>query len=246
MTTVRTLRKNPSRWASAAGKLRLAMLTLLVPTLLLSVETASAQQDSTHWLHNRALPPGAIGSQRLLRGGPLLGYNQPVQLKGPKGVTLSFSSGGGFSTPYNEQLTTSLQIGSIYRFRATDIAGYPGIEVYPTIELVDRLYPPAGKENQFPIMIELTLDDLQLAAEGALVTRIVYVEDPKTAMPIEQKEEQLWFEAKATDDPLVLADELGRPVAIVRIGSRDSGVANYQSRFADPIELVDHTVNSHR
>ena len=96
------------------------------------------------------------------------------------------------------------------------------MDIYPTIELIDRLYPPPGLALRFPIPIELTQDELELAAGGAFVTRVIYVEDPLHALPVARhaKGEQPWIEAPAGEDPLVTADRNGRPVAILRIGSR--------------------------
>ena len=59
-----------------------------------------------------------------------------------------------------------LTIGPVYRFRVTEIPGQPGLEIFPTVELIDRLYPPPGQALRFPVPIELTQDELLMAAEG--------------------------------------------------------------------------------
>ena len=212
------------------------LLALLLLASLPSLPL-SAEEPATHWLHAGAMPPGAIGAQRLLRGGPLYGYSQPVELRAPSGISLS---NGGEPMVASERLLVGLEVGGVYRFRAEGVPGFPGVAVYPSVELIDRLYPPPGKEQQFPVPIDLTLEDLRLAAEGAFVTRVVYVEDPRTALPIEQNDEQQWFEARAGDDPLVLAGELGRPIAIVRIGSRIAPPPGPDCRFGSPIRLATH------
>ncbi len=227
------------------GKRLLAMLVMFGTSATLSAQTASQQ----HWLHAGVMPPGAIGAQRLLRGGPLSGLSslsqaiQPVELRGPKGITLSATNGAGYSTPHAERLLVGLRIGAVYRFQAVGVPGFPGVQVYPSVELIDRLSPPPGKENEFPVPIELTLDDLRLAAEGAFVTKVVYVEDPQTALPVEEKNGQQRFDARAGDDPLILAGELGRPIAIVRIGSRGRAPSYTGQQFASPIELASHEDN---
>ena len=212
----------------------MALLAGLLPSLPLS-----AQPPQAHWLHASAMPPGAIGSQRLLRGGPLLGYTQPVELRVPEGIELSTADRSAAASPDDGQLKVGLSVGPVYRFRAVGIPGFPGIEVYPTVELTDRLYPPRGKELEFPVKVELTLDDLRLAAQGALVTKVVYVEDPLTALPFEQADQQQRFDARPGDDPLVLADQLGRPIAIVRVGARKPNMGN-DPRFASPVVLAQH------
>ena len=79
--------------------------------------------------------------------------------------------------------------------------------------------------------VELTATDLDLAARGMYVTRVIYVEDPAQALPIEEIEGQMWFEAGRAEDPLEVADRVGRPIAILRIGGRDLRTAPSDPRF---------------
>ncbi|WP_146402116.1 hypothetical protein [Pseudobythopirellula maris] len=163
------------------------------------------------------------------------GPTQPVELRLPSGAAASdMAPGGGFSSPHAERLLVGLTIGPVYRFKVSGVPNYPDVEVYPSVELIDHLSPPPGKELEFPVPVELTSEELQMAARGAFVTRVIYVEDPTTALPVEQSEEQAWFEARPGDDPLVLADQLGRPIAILRIGSRAPVGANPAFGFHAP------------
>ena len=167
------------------------------------------------------MPPGAIGSQQLLRGGPLPGYFQPVEVRGPQGTEISTAEQGSFqaSTPLPRKF--GMLIGAVYRFRVTGIPQYEGLEVYPTVEVIDRIYPPVGLENKFPIDVELTAQELEMALDGKFVTRVIYLEDPNAALPIaEDPDNQGFFEVAPTENPLEVADRLGRPVAILRMGGR--------------------------
>jgi hypothetical protein len=135
---------------------------------------------------------------------------------------------GGFSNAQSHDVLVGLQIGLVYRLQVADIPNGEGLELYPTIELIDRTYPPPGLALRYPIPIELTQDELDLAARGAFVTRVIYIEEPSQALPISRKanDEQPWFEAPAGEDPLVTADRQGRPVAILRIGGRVPNVVD--------------------
>jgi hypothetical protein len=114
-----------------------------------------------------------------------------------------------------------MQIGGVYRLRVGGFGSDPSQVVYPTVEVIDRLYPPTGLALRFPIPVELTAEELELAAHGNFVTRVIYLEDPSEALPTSQKNgEQPWAEAPQGADPLVVADQLGRPMAILRIGGR--------------------------
>ncbi len=219
-----------------AGKiLRAVLVGMTCSTAVL------AQDRPVHWLNAGAMPPGAIGRQRLMRGGPLSGFCQPVEIRAPKGARIAPATGSGFMEMQPSPLTVGLPIGPVYRFKVTDIPGEPGLELFPTIELVDRLYPPPGQALRFPIPIELTRSELLLAAEGRFITRVVYLEDPLLAPAIARDNEaQPWFEARPGEDPLVIADHLGRPVAIVRIGGRvpESNQPNPAFVYGGPEPLI--------
>jgi hypothetical protein len=171
--------------------------------------------------HAGIMPPGAIGSQQLLRGGPLPGYFQPVEIRAPAGVRISTAAFGRFESPRPAPLIAGMLIGSVYRLRVSNIPRQEGLEVYPTIEVIDRVYPPFGQEFRFPIPIELTLEELEMALDGKFVTRVVYLEEPESALGIaEDPDLQSSFEVTDGDNPLDVADSLGRPMAILRMGAR--------------------------
>lgn len=196
----------------------------VLATVLICFSTAgslSAETPGGHYRHRGTAPPGAIGRWQLRRGGPLPGYFQPVEIKVPPGALVSLAVDGFFDPAQRTPRRAGMLIGSVYRMRVTHIPHRTGVEVFPSVELIDRIYPPAGRNFQFPIPIELTQNDLELAAGGKFVTRVIYLEDPRRALPAEElRGEQDWFEAAAGDDPLAIADGLGRPVAILRLGGR--------------------------
>lgn len=234
MTTVRKLhrfanrRLTVSRGLRVEGKLRWAVLICLA-----SAVPAVGQDRAVHWRHAGAMPPGAIGRQRLMRGGPLSGYCQPVEIRAPQGARIAPAVGSGFAESESDKLLVGLQVGPVYRFRVTEIPEHPGLEVFPTVEMVDRLYPPPGQVLRFPVPVELTQDELLMAAEGRFVTRVIYVEDPQQALPVAEKasSEVSWFDVRAGEDPLVTADALGRPIAILRMGGRVPEAEQVDSSF---------------
>jgi hypothetical protein len=74
--------------------------------------------------------------------------------------------------------------------------------------------------SRYPIPINLDQEDLEAALQGQLVTRVIYLEDPQTAIPLVQPPtSSRAIEISEYQDPLEVADRFGRPVAIVRIGS---------------------------
>ena len=199
-----------------AGRVLFAVLAWVSAADLLP-----AQTPPVHFQHAGIMPPGAIGNLRLQGGGPLPGYFQPVEVRAPQGAVISTAESGQFGDPEQAPRKLGLLIGSVYRMRVGNIPNHPGQEVYPTIEVVDRLYPPAGMEFQFPILIELTQEELEMAIDGKFVTRVIYLEDPEAALPQAQgRHDQPVFEAADGENPLDVADSLGRPMAILRLGGR--------------------------
>ncbi|MEM9587142.1 MAG: hypothetical protein AAGA03_07665 [Planctomycetota bacterium] len=173
---------------------------------------------------HRLLPgnasPGAIGQTYLASGrSHLAGYFQPVAFSGPKDTKFALSHSGSFLPP-DPKLMAGLLIGNVYRFRISEIPGSPGAELFPTVELIDRTFPPPGLATRYPIPINLDEEDLEAALSGQMVTRVIYLEDPQTALAIEETPTSpRAIDISEQEDELETADRFGRPLAIVRIGS---------------------------
>ena len=114
--------------------------------------------------------PGVVGQARLARRGPVANYYQPVKFAGPEGVQFALAQNGAFGES-EESLMAGLLIGSVYRFQITHIPGAEGVELYPTVELIDRTYPPANLATLYPIPIVVDESDLEAAMDGRMVTR---------------------------------------------------------------------------
>jgi uncharacterized repeat protein (TIGR01451 family) len=193
--------------------------------------TVDAQVQPGHWLDSSDAAPGAIGRRRLLQGEPQSFGSQPVRILVPEGAIVeppdaspspeSLYEATSGRPGSRSQLTLGIQFGQAYRVVVRGIPGLENTALYPSIELLDRLTPPVGKELDFPIPLELTQQELRDAAAGNFVIKVVYVEDPNA--PIQgagTKEDILpYFEVMKHEDPLHLADVLGRPVAMIRVGA---------------------------
>jgi len=175
-----------------------------------------------HRIHSADSLPGEVGGARLQRWGAVAGYYQPVAFRGPGSTAFSLGVDGVFQPPMPSQtpLHAGLLVGGVYRFRVTSIPGFEGEELFPTIEVIDRTYPPHHLAVRHPIPINLELDDLRDALSGRMVTRVIYLEDPTSAVPIDTTPESgITLDVPPYQDPLHVADTLGKPVAIIRIGS---------------------------
>ncbi len=86
-----------------------------------------------------------------------------------------------------------------------------------------------------------------MALNGKFVTRVIYLEDPNHAVPVATGGEkpQTFFEVRPTDDPLEIADQLGRPVAILRLGGRLPEATGPDAKFmyGSPMLLVPNALD---
>jgi hypothetical protein len=134
-------------------------------------------------------------------------------------------------------------IGQVYRLKVANLPGHEGEEVFPTIEVIDRLYPPPGQAARFPIPIELTAEELMYALDGRYVLRVIYLEDVATSPPVrDEPGEQRFTDIAPGLNALQAADRLGRPVAILRMGSRVPLPTEDQGRFMyqqPPVMIID-------
>ncbi len=217
--------------------LLIAWLAMIALCLLAVCFSGSAQAQSiyrplpeqNHPLMRDHFPPGEIGAIQLQRKPELRGLWQAVEIRGPKGMRVNMADAGRFAPELPETARIAVMIGSVYRIRITGIANEPEVELFPTLEVIDRTHPPAEREHRFPIPIEIDEDDLADAARGEMIMRVIYLEDNQIAEPVDTSgKPQRVLDLKPHQDALRMADQLGRPVAILRIGSRVPNVTEGQ------------------
>jgi uncharacterized repeat protein (TIGR01451 family) len=98
-----------------------------------------------------------------------------------------------------------------------------GAGLYPTLEVRNTLaFPPNIPVSRFPAPIVIHPEEVEKILAGAFITKVIYLENPDLAVPRSTtKEELIETTVAATVDPVEEARLLGRPVLIVRIGSKE-------------------------
>lgn len=171
--------------------------------------------------------PGAIGAPGRLQPGPrpegpcpetvLPGPVQPVEIRGPEGLLIAVETAEGWSPLRPGPLRIGLVVGQPYRLRIGGIPGRDGEELFPSIRMLARLATPAGMAWRFPVEVDIDRDDLEAAATGGHVRRVVYAScESERPDPVPGG----WFDVKPGDDALEVAATLGDPVAEVVLGNR--------------------------
>jgi uncharacterized repeat protein (TIGR01451 family) len=144
-----------------------------------------------------------------------------VRVAGPEGLTVTFLEGPSRGRTLDLPATVGLRPGWFYRLQ---INGLPeGAVLYPSLHVIGTLkLPPRQKAADHPAPVVFTAADIRDALNGALVTKVVLLEDPEKALPTPLIEgEPAEVEVAPGDDPVAYAKTLGRPVMIVRIGRRE-------------------------
>ena len=223
----------------------LLYVALICITTVFALPTAAQEPSSLrdrHFRDSGLHPPGQVGQGLLSRGGPIPGYFQPIEVRAPQGTQLAFAANGQFGPSLLAPTKAGMLIGAVYRMKITNIRGLEGVEVFPSIEVINRIYPPRGLEAKFAIPIQLSLREIKMAVQGFYVTRVIYLEDPTNPIPVDEPiGRQRTLDISYTEDPLHVADKLGRPVAILRIGSRYPQLNAETGRFmfsSPPIQII--------
>ncbi|MDB5387472.1 MAG: hypothetical protein JWM11_3118 [Planctomycetaceae bacterium] len=168
-------------------------------------------------------PPGRAGiwAGRTGKASPV--KFQQVQIQVPVAGQVTWYEGApAREISMSAPAMAGLLVGPVYRLKLSNLTDLPGVELFPSIELVDRLHPPVGRELQFPVIVPFTDEELQAATSGALVVKVIYLEQPNRASPIaaERGKAIPAIHVTSRENPLEVADVHGRPLAIVRLGGR--------------------------
>ena len=112
--------------------------------------------------------------------------------------------------------------GAIYRLKLTDIPGYPGVELYPTLEVAPTVPRTEAFIAHNFIPFQLTDDDFKQVLSGNFVTKVIYLPDPQyQELALAGVETLVSTRLDPGVDPIVEADRRGSILAIIRLGNKD-------------------------
>jgi hypothetical protein len=112
--------------------------------------------------------------------------------------------------------------GAIYRLKLTDIPGYPGVELYPTLEVAPTVPRTEAFIAHNYIPFQLTDEDFKQVLSGNFVTKVIYLPDPQyQELALAGVETLVSTRLDPGVDPIVEADRRGSILAIIRLGNKD-------------------------
>lgn len=151
---------------------------------------------------------------------------QIVRFQGPAGVKVDVLGPMPEPVPVGDNhglATYGFKVGVGYQLRLSNLPGREGVELFPVVEVLGHLHRPANVDPaRYPLRIQFSEADFEdVARAGRLVTQVVYLENPDAALPVHlPKDEIPVVTLSPAEDPMKVALALGRPMALVRIGSR--------------------------
>ena len=240
---------------SAGGVSRKAILAGILALAACCPSAAGAQTTNRgrYFPLNPSTAPGVAGNWAGVQRG-FIPVMQFVRLELPNstgedsgGQVSFFTNPQGESTTAASPAVAALRVGSVYRLKLSDLPDFPGAELYPTIELIDRLHPPRGREIEFAIPVVLTSEEIAMALEGRLVTKVIYLEQPDRAAPVRNTNAARNRLTDPRENLLAVADEAGRPMVIVRVGGRlpDAGAAESGFfGFGEPVQILERPASA--
>ncbi len=165
------------------------------------------------------LPAGAQPPPLPLRGpSPLLF----VRFSGPPGLRATFYQGRPPGRGFDAPVVVGLRPGYLYRMEVSHLPARPGVSFFPTLEVRGSLcLPPKLAAPSFPAPVVFTDADVEAVLAGALVTKVVYLENPDRAPPQDTRVDQpLELDLAPGADLAAEARDRGRPMLVVRMGGR--------------------------
>jgi hypothetical protein len=211
---------------------------VLAPGLVLAQQTRPSTNDR-YFAYDQFVPPGVAGVMAV-QAGKIAPYTvQSVRLHLPTTGTVTLYDGSPERpVALQSPAQAGVIVGPMYRLKLSDLPEFPNADFYPSIELVDRLHPPPGMAERFPIEIEFDQRELAHAANGRLVTKVVYLEQPDRVPTQHLRGEPRVVDLAPFQNAVAEADLLGRPIAIVRLGGRTPDPHYPDPQFWGPLAPV--------
>lgn len=115
---------------------------------------------------------------------------------------------------------------AIYSLKISDLQGRPGVELYPTIEVV----PSNAKTDAFlshnAVPVEFTDEDLGQIREGNYITKVIYLPDAQYQGLAGGAEELSSTRLEPGVDPIAEAMRRGHILLVIRVGNINRDLPN--------------------
>ncbi len=179
--------------------------------------------------------PGAVAAVGALTGAPSPYPAQRTQVRstGPNGMRIAWfaptpDGRPGFGTQYLEApgRYNFLQ-AAIYRLKLSDVPNRPGVELYPTMEVVPGNAKTAVFLAHSPVPVTFTEEDFNQVAAGNFLVKVIYLPDPQFQdLASTGTDEVISSRLEPGVDPIAEAHRRGSILLVVRLGNIDLEAPN--------------------
>ncbi len=145
-----------------------------------------------------------------------------LRINGMEGMRVTFYRGTGKPVTRIAPFRVAVRPGYVYRIKISNIAGHPGLEVYPTLEVRGSLRPDSKiKPSDHPATLTFTKEDFDRLRAGSYVKKVLALERPSAALAVTSSPSApLTFRVGVGEDPMRVALQSGIPLLVMRAGQR--------------------------
>jgi len=166
-----------------------------------------------------ALPP--IGLTTPINARTSVRFSDPPEMRitwyGPNGLSDTV-----LTTPARYNFAQ----GGIYRLKLSNIPGRPGVDLYPTLEIVPATAKTATYLAHSSVPVSFTDEDFEQVLAGNFLVKVVYLPDPQyqDLAAVAGPAEVISTRLEPGVDPIAEARRRGEILLIVRMGNIDLDV----------------------
>src|SRR5579875_2978572 len=181
-------------------------------------------------------PPGAVAAVGALTGAPAAPFpiqRTEVRFVGPAGMKISWygpsaDGKGGFGPQYLQAPARyNFLQASIYRLKLSDIPNRPGLDLYPTLEVVPANPKTCTFLAHSAVPVSFTEEDFEQVASGNFVVKVIYLPDPQFQdLAATGPDEVVSSRLEPGVDPIIEAKRRGSILLVVRLGNIDLEAPN--------------------
>jgi uncharacterized repeat protein (TIGR01451 family) len=144
-----------------------------------------------------------------------------VRIVGPAGMRVTFYQGAA-ARELTAPVTVGLRPGYIHRIKVAGLPQHPNMEFFPTLAVIGTLTLPHGIcASDHPAPIVIGEPDTERVMAGSLITKVVFLESPdKAEQAAREKDQPFEIDMLPGRDPMEQARRLGRPMVVLRMGTR--------------------------
>ena len=171
-------------------------------------------------------PYGAVAALGGLPPGLMAPINArtSVRFGDPADMRVTWYGPGGLNdTPLVTPFRYNFAQGGIYRLKLSNIPGRPGVDLYPTLDVVPATPKTATYLAHSSVPVSFTDEDFEQVTAGNFLVKVIYLPDPQyqDLAAVAGPAEVISTRLEPGVDPIAEARRRGEILAVIRLGNID-------------------------